>query len=114
MLSGRITEAMASSDKYFPNLLKSRPDLLFSLKVQHFIELLGKLNPETFSSGLLKEARASIDCVEEKVDSSDQGPNSTVVELINLGRELLHMRSATVKGNVERSHASTDTLLSVS
>ena len=46
VLSGRMGEAIETTQSLYPTLLDSRPNLLFLLKVRQFIEMVGGFDSE--------------------------------------------------------------------
>ena len=46
VLSGRMGEAIETTQTLYPTLLDSRPNLLFLLKVRQFIEMVGGYDSE--------------------------------------------------------------------
>jgi hypothetical protein len=50
VLSGRMGEAIETTQTLYPTLLDSRPNLLFLLKVRQFIEMVGGSDSEVRST----------------------------------------------------------------
>lgn len=66
-MSGRIEDAINTTVTLYPRLFDSRPNLLFLLKVYHFVEMIGTLENKIRSAAPLEAAAASLFAMQDEL-----------------------------------------------